>query len=231
MTGIRPRRVSLATKRLLDVCWAAAALIAFSPLLLAVAVAVRASQGGPVLFRQRRPGLHGEPFTIFKFRTMRTPRADEVWYLTDDQRITRLGRFLRSSSIDELPGLWNVVRGEMSLVGPRPLLMEYLDDYTPEEHRRHELRPGITGWAAINGRNTLQFGERLALDVWYIDHWSMALDLRIIVLTALQVLRREGATPTEDLALGFPLEGAEEAIAVRDAQASSVGPQGVAAKG
>ena len=210
------RHALLAAKRLLDVCWAAAALIVFAPVLLVVAVVVLIVNGRPILFRQERPGLHGRPFTILKFRTMRAARPDEVWYLTDDQRITRVGQFLRSSSLDELPELWNVVRGEMSLVGPRPLLMEYLDDYTPDEHRRHDMRPGISGWAAVNGRNTLQFRDRLALDLWYVDHWSQVLDARIIALTIAQVLRREGATPTEDLALGFPLEGADAAIADRD---------------
>jgi sugar transferase EpsL len=206
----------LPVKRLLDVCWSLAGLVLLTPVIAAVAVAVLVVQGRPILFRQQRPGLHGEVFTILKFRSMRSPRPGEVWYLTDDQRITRLGRFLRSSSLDELPELWNVLRGEMSLVGPRPLLVEYLDDYTPEERRRHDMPPGITGWAAVNGRNTLQFRDRLALDVWYVDHWSPLLDLRIVAMTISQVLRRSTVTETEDLALGFPLEGAAEAIAARE---------------
>ena len=128
----------------------------------------------------KSPGLHGRTFEIVKFRTMRTPRAGEVWYLTDQDRITRLGRFLRSTSIDELPELWNVLRGDMSLVGPRPLLVEYLPHYTARERRRHEMRPGITGWAAVNGRHTLPFEDRLELDAWYVDNWSLALDFRIL---------------------------------------------------
>jgi lipopolysaccharide/colanic/teichoic acid biosynthesis glycosyltransferase len=207
-------------KRTMDACWSLAGLVILAPVMGIVALAVLAAHGRPVLFRQVRPGLHGRPFTIMKFRTMRAPREGEVWYLTDEQRITRLGRFLRSSSLDELPELWNVLRGDMSLVGPRPLLVEYLDDYTPEEHRRHDMPPGITGWAAVNGRNTLQFRDRLALDVWYVDHWSPVLDLRIIAMTVSQVLRRSTATPTEDLALGFPLEGAADAIAAREQQAA-----------
>jgi sugar transferase EpsL len=200
-------RAGLAVKRALDVAVAATGLLVLSPVLAWITLAVAARQGRPVLFRQERPGLKGQPFTIYKFRTMRSPRRDEVWYLTDDERITRLGRFLRATSLDELPELWNVLRGEMSLVGPRPLLMEYLGKYTPEERRRHNVRPGITGWAAVNGRNALQFRDRLQLDVWYVDHWSLLLDLRILAMTAVQVLRRTDVSTTEDLALGFPLPG------------------------
>jgi sugar transferase EpsL len=203
----RPGRSAAALKRAFDVVGAGAALVVLSPVLGWIALAVVAVQGTPILFRQRRPGLRGKPFTILKFRTMRQPRAGEVWYMTDDERITRLGRFLRATSLDELPEFWNVLRGEMSLVGPRPLLMEYLDEYTREEGRRHDMRPGMTGWAAVNGRNLLRFWDRIALDVWYVDHWSLALDLRILFMTARQVLRRQGVTATEDLSLGFPLPG------------------------
>jgi sugar transferase EpsL len=206
-----PHRLLLPAKRLLDVSWSLAALVLLSPVMLIVAIVVRISLGSPVIFRQDRPGLGGRPFKLYKFRTMRQPRPDEVWYLTDDERITRVGRLLRSSSLDELPELWNVLRGDMSLVGPRPLLMEYLDEYTPEERHRHDVRPGITGWAVVNGRNTLQFRDRLALDLWYVRNWSLLLDVRIILMTVAQVLRRESATPTEDLALGFPLPGTEAA--------------------
>ena len=199
----------LAVKRGLDIAAAATGLLVLSPVLAWVALAVAATQGLPVLFRQLRPGLHGRPFTILKFRTMRSPRPGEVWYLTDEQRITRLGRFLRATSLDELPELWNVLRGEMSLVGPRPLLMEYLEKYTPEERRRHDMPPGITGWAAVNGRNALRFRDRLELDVWYVDHWSLLLDIRILAMTVIQVLRRTDVSTTEDLALGFPLPGVE----------------------
>jgi lipopolysaccharide/colanic/teichoic acid biosynthesis glycosyltransferase len=184
---------------------ALAGLIVLSPVMLVVAVALRTTQGAPVLFRHVRPGLGDRPFTMVKFRTMRAPRDDEVWYATDEERLTRLGRFLRSSSLDEVPELWNVLRGEMSLVGPRPLLMEYLPEYTDEERRRHEMRPGITGWAVVNGRNQLPFRERLVYDVWYVDHWSLRLDVRILWMTIGQVLRRTDASATEDLALGFPL--------------------------
>ncbi len=201
------RDCALAAKRGLDIVGSAVAIVVLSPVLAWTALAVAATQGLPVLFRHERPGLDSQPFTMIKFRTMRPPRADEVWYMTDDQRISRLGRFLRSTSLDELPELWNVLRGEMSLVGPRPLLKEYLDQYTPEERRRHEMRPGITGWAAVNGRNDLRFRDRLALDVWYVDHWSLALDLRIVAMTISQVLRRTNASATEDLGLGFPLPG------------------------
>ncbi len=204
MSSLRAR---LATKRAIDVCGASAALLVLSPVLAWVALLVAATQGLPILFRQQRPGLGGAPFEILKFRTMRAPRKGEVWYLTDNERITPLGRFLRATSLDELPELWNVLRGEMSLVGPRPLLMEYLAEYTTEEMRRHDMRPGMTGWSAVNGRNLLRYKDRLALDMWYVDHWSVRLDIRIILMTATQVMRRQGVTTTEDLALGFPLPG------------------------
>jgi lipopolysaccharide/colanic/teichoic acid biosynthesis glycosyltransferase len=154
---------------------------------------------------------------------MRAPRRGEVWYLTDEQRMTRLGRFLRATSLDELPELWNVLRGDMSLVGPRPLLVEYLDAYTPEERRRHDVRPGVTGWAVVNGRNVLQFKDRLELDVWYVDHWSLALDIRILAMTAGQVIRRTSVSTTEDLALGFPLPGVDvDGAGRREVSASAV---------
>jgi sugar transferase EpsL len=193
-------------KRALDVGVATAALIALAPLLAVIAVALRVRLGSPILFRQKRIGWRERPFRIVKFRTMRAPREGEVWFRSNEERLTPFGRFLRTSSLDELPELWNVIRGDMSLVGPRPLLPEYLPEYTPEERRRHDVRPGITGWAAVHGRNLLPFRDRLRLDVWYVDHWSFALDLRILARTAVQVLRRSDAVAFEDDAgLGFPL--------------------------
>ena len=202
--GAPRRRKALALKRGLDLAGATLAIVLLSPLLAWTAVAVAATQGLPILFRQERPGLQGRPFTIRKFRTMRPPRPGEVWYATDEQRLTRLGQFLRSTSMDELPELWNVLRGQMSLVGPRPLLMEYLSTYSTEEQRRHDMRPGITGWAAVNGRHALTFDDRLALDVWYVDHWSLALDLKIILSTIVQVLRHTDVTAVQDIEkIGF----------------------------
>jgi lipopolysaccharide/colanic/teichoic acid biosynthesis glycosyltransferase len=213
----RPVRARLALKRAIDILGAFVVLLVLSPVLVWVAVLVAATEGLPILFRQQRPGLGGRPFEILKFRTMRAPRSGEVWYLTDEERITPVGRFLRATSLDELPEFWNVLRGEMSLVGPRPLLMEYLSEYTPEEARRHDMRPGITGWAAVNGRNLLTFKDRIALDVWYVDHWSLRLDLRILLMTPAKVLGRRDVTTTEDLALGFPLPAADADQAERTA--------------
>jgi lipopolysaccharide/colanic/teichoic acid biosynthesis glycosyltransferase len=203
---VRPRRrVGLAVKRLIDIVGAALGLLLLGPVLAWAAVGIAATMGRPIFFRQLRPGLHGSPYMIWKFRTMRAPRAGEVWFDTDAARVTRLGAFLRATSIDELPELWNVLRGEMSLVGPRPLLMEYLDHYTPEERRRHEMRPGITGWAAVNGRHTARFEDRLQLDVWYVEHWSLALDVRIVAMTLAQVVRREGVSVTQEQSdIDFP---------------------------
>ncbi len=179
-------------KRVLDILGSLIGLILFSPFMGGVALLLRLTMGPPVLFRQQRPGLHGKPFTLYKFRTMTDARDAQGNLLPDEQRLTRLGRFLRSTSLDELPELWNVLKGDMSLVGPRPLLMEYLPLYTPEQFRRHEVRPGITGWAQIHGRNALSWEERFALDVWYVDHVSLGLDLKILALTLWKVLTREG---------------------------------------
>jgi lipopolysaccharide/colanic/teichoic acid biosynthesis glycosyltransferase len=199
------RRLQLTVKRVVDLVGALAGLTLLSPVLLVAAILVAAREGHPVLYRHERAGLGGKPFTLIKFRTMRSAWAGEVWYETDARRVTRLGRFLRSTSIDELPALWNVLRGDMSLVGPRPLLVEYLGAYTAEEARRHDMRPGFTGWAAVNGRHARKFEDRLQLDVWYIDHWSLPLDLRIIVRTVPQVLRRSDVHSTQDFGdVGFP---------------------------
>ena len=181
-----------AGKRILDLAFTVPALILFSPLLAAVALLVRIQLGSLILFRQQRPGLHREPFTLLKFRTMTDDRDERGNLLPDADRLTPIGRFLRSTSLDELPELWNVLKGEMSLVGPRPLLMRYLDRYTPEQARRHEVKPGLTGWAQVNGRNALTWEDRFDLDVWYVDNHSLWLDLRIIAITACKTLKREG---------------------------------------
>ena len=179
-------------KRFFDIFLASLALLLLALPLLALAWLIHRKLGSPVFFCQVRPGLQGRPFTMFKFRTMTDERGSDAALLSDAQRLTPLGRFLRSSSLDELPELWNVLRGEMSLVGPRPLLMEYLPLYSPEQSRRHEVRPGITGWAQINGRNAISWADKFALDVWYVDHRSMWLDLRILWLTVRKVLVRDG---------------------------------------
>lgn len=179
-------------KRIFDVIVSFSVLLAFSPILLLVALLVRAKLGSPIFFTQIRPGLHGKPFKMVKFRTL-TEQKDELGnYLPDADRLTSFGALLRSTSLDELPELWNVLKGDMSLVGPRPLLMEYLPLYTPAQYRRHEVRPGVTGWAQINGRNAIDWETRFQLDVYYVDHQSFWFDIKIIVLTAAKVLKREG---------------------------------------
>lgn len=179
-------------KRALDLVIGTIAIVVLSPLMGAIALAVSISIGRPILFSQIRPGLGGKPFRMFKFRTMRDARDANGRLLPDAERITKLGGFLRRTSLDELPELYNVLKGDMSLVGPRPLLMAYLDRYNPTEARRHEVRPGITGWAQVNGRNALSWSEKFALDVWYVDHQSLLLDLRILTLTVIKVVRRDG---------------------------------------
>ena len=180
------------SKRLFDLIAAAVGLVFALPVMGVVALLVRLKLGRPVLFRQQRPGLNGEIFTLRKFRTMRDAVDREGKALPDAERLTPFGRKLRSTSLDELPELFSVLSGEMSLVGPRPLLVRYLDRYSPEQMRRHEMRPGITGWAQVNGRNALSWEEKFALDVWYVDHWSFWLDLRILWRTVWNVVRREG---------------------------------------
>lgn len=181
-------------KRLLDLALTMAAVPVVAPLMVAAAVLVRIRLGSPVLFIQRRPGLHDGPFDLLKFRTLSEARNAEGQMLPDGDRLTAVGRMIRSASLDELPSLWNVLRGDMSLVGPRPLLMEYLPLYSPEQARRHEVLPGITGWAQVNGRNALSWEERFKLDVWYVDHVSLALDLRILFRTVGEVLTRRGVS-------------------------------------
>lgn len=179
-------------KRLIDVVTAGLLLLLLLPFLLLLAVLIHSRLGSPVLFRQRRPGLHGAPFEMLKFRTMRDAFADDGTPLADEARLTRFGRFLRASSLDELPELWNILKGDMSFVGPRPLLMEYLPRYNAEQARRHDVRPGLTGWAQVNGRNALSWDQKFALDVWYVDRQSLWLDIRILWMTVVKVLQRDG---------------------------------------
>jgi sugar transferase EpsL len=182
----------LLLKRIVDVTLASIVLAVASPVLAGAALAIRRSMGSPVLFRQERPGLRGRPFVLVKFRTMRDARGSDGRPLPDGERMTAVGRALRATSLDELPQLWNVLRGEMSLVGPRPLLTSYLERYTRRQARRHEVLPGITGWAQVNGRNAISWAEKFELDVWYVENWNLGLDLRILATTLARVLRREG---------------------------------------
>ena len=181
-------------KRFIDILGAVFALLLLSPVLVVVALLVLREMGAPILFRQERPGLHGKPLQMVKFRTMRSAIDSQGLLLPDSERLTPLGRILRATSLDELPEFWNVLKGDMSLVGPRPLLMEYLPLYTPEQCRRHEVRPGITGWAQVNGRNAINWDEKFALDVWYVDNLSFWLDLKILALTIQKVFARDGIT-------------------------------------
>ncbi len=180
------------SKRAFDLTLSILGLIILSPLFLLISLMILITEGPPIFFRQVRPGINGKPFTIYKFRTMRETQDEHGNLLPDELRITPLGHFLRTTSLDELPELFNVLRGEMSLVGPRPLLMQYLQRYTPEQARRHEVLPGITGWAQVNGRNALTWEDKFRLDVWYVDHWSFLLDLKILLLTLWKVIKREG---------------------------------------
>jgi lipopolysaccharide/colanic/teichoic acid biosynthesis glycosyltransferase len=181
-------------KRLLDLIITIPPLILLSPFLGLLALLVRIKLGQPVLFRQKRPGLNGKPFELLKFRTMTNERDAQGNLLPDAERLTPFGRFLRSTSLDELPELLNVLKGDMSVVGPRPLLMQYLERYTPEQARRHHVKPGITGWAQVNGRNAITWEKKFEYDVWYVDHQSFRLDLKIIALTIWKILKREGIT-------------------------------------
>ncbi|GHC32505.1 sugar transferase [Aidingimonas halophila] len=179
-------------KRLFDVIVSAMSLIVLAPVMAVIALMIRWRMGAPVLFCQERPGHHAAPFMLVKFRTMRHAKDADGEELPDEERLTSLGHFLRSTSLDELPELWNVMKGEMSLVGPRPLLMAYLPLYSSEQFRRHDIRPGVTGWAQVHGRNALDWEDRLALDTWYVDHQSFWLDVWILLLTVKKVLEREG---------------------------------------
>lgn len=184
----------LGVKRALDTLVAGAGLLGSAPVLAGTALALRISVGSPVLFRQQRPGRGGEPFELVKFRTMLNTRDAQGQLLPDAERLTRVGLFVRSTSLDELPQLWNVLRGDMSLVGPRPLLTRYLSRYTPEQARRHQVMPGVTGWAQVNGRNSLTWPEKFKLDLYYVDHWSLRLDLRILLATLRTVATRSGVS-------------------------------------
>ena len=183
-----------ALKRPIDILLSLLALIVVSPLFLAIAVSVKLCLGSPILYRQNRPGLHGKLFDLIKFRTMTNLRDERGNFLPDEKRLSRIGKFLRKSSLDELPELWNVLKGDMSLVGPRPLLPQYMDRYTPEQARRHEVKPGLTGWAQVNGRNAITWEEKFALDVWYVDNQSLWLDLKILAMTLWKVFRGEGVS-------------------------------------
>ena len=181
-------------KRIIDIIASFAALLLLSPVLLVTAILVNFKLGRPVLFKQQRPGLNGEPFYMYKFRTMTDQRNEQGDLLPDEQRLPKFGRLLRSTSLDELPELLCVLKGDMSLVGPRPLMMKYLPRYTPQQARRHEMKPGITGWAQINGRNAISWEDRFKLDVWYVDNWNIWLDIKILFKTVMSVFQREGIT-------------------------------------
>lgn len=205
------RNARTPTKRVVDVAVSSLALAMLSPVLAILALVVRQRLGSPVLFRQVRPGLNGKPFEMVKFRTMRDAVGPDGKPLSDAERLTPFGRLLRSTSLDELPGLWNVFKGDMSLVGPRPLLMEYLPLYSPEQARRHDVRPGVTGWAQVNGRNAISWDEKFQLDVWYVDHQSLRLDLKILFLTVLKVIKRDGIS-AEGSATAEKFEGSRHVI-------------------
>lgn len=184
-------------KRVIDITGALVALICLSPIIFVAGLAVWISMGRPLFFRQSRPGLNERPFTMIKFRTMANMHDVSGKLLSDAERLTRTGRILRATSLDELPEFWNVLTGDMSLVGPRPLLMQYLGRYSPKQARRHEVKPGVTGWAQINGRNAISWDEKFELDIWYVDNHSIWLDIRILLKTALKVVRRDGINSTE----------------------------------
>jgi sugar transferase EpsL len=184
-------------RRLFDLTGASVLSVLLSPILAGLALAIRLTMGSPVFFRQQRPGYRGEPFEVYKFRTMKEAADAEGNLLPDEERLTRLGIFMRQLSLDELPQLWNILRGDMSFIGPRPLLMEFLKWYSPEQMRRHDVKPGVTGWAQVQGRHDIPFSKRLALDVWYVDNRSLRVDLKIVGLTLLKVLSARGAQPAQ----------------------------------
>lgn len=190
------------SKRIFDLIFSLVSLFLLSPLIILISIAIYLALGQPILFRQLRPGLSGEPFTIYKFRTMINAFGEDGNLLPDEDRITKLGRFLRSTSLDELPELFNIIRGDMSWIGPRPLLMQYLNRYNTFQARRHEVLPGITGWAQVNGRNAITWDDKFRYDVYYVDHWSFWFDLKIVALTIWKVLIREGISQPGHISAG-----------------------------
>ncbi len=200
------KKLQRALKRLLDVTFSFAFLILFSPLIILIIVMIFITMGRPIFFVQRRPGHNELPFNLRKFRTMSDLRSKAGELLPDEFRMTKFGKFLRSTSLDEIPQLFNILRGEMSLVGPRPLLIRYLDLYSQAERRRHEVTPGITGWAQVNGRNAISWKQKFELDVWYVENWSLLLDLKILFLTVIVVVRRRGVS-SDGHAAGLPFDG------------------------
>lgn len=207
---MKTRDVELAIKRLMDLVGATTGLMAGAPAMLGAAAAIRLTMGAPVLFRQQRPGLHGKPFGLYKFRTMTDARGPDGELLPDAERLTRVGQFIRSTSLDELPQLLNVLKGEMSLVGPRPLLMRYLARYSERQAKRHEMKPGITGLPGVRGRNALSWAKKFELDVQYVENWSLGLDLEILLQTVAQVLRRDGISSSGHATMPEFLGGEEE---------------------
>ncbi len=195
----RPNYFSLVLKLIGDRSMAALLLLLFSPILIVVAVLVRVRMGSPIVFTQARPGKNSKIFTVYKFRTMTSDCDAEGNLLSDEERLIPLGQFFRKASLDELPQLWNVLMGDMSFVGPRPLLVEYLERYNSEQARRHDVQPGITGWAQVNGRNALTWDEKFALDLWYVDNWSLWLDFKILLLTVKKVFRQEGISQNDNI--------------------------------
>jgi len=188
------REIQLYIKRIFDITFSSLLILLFLPLMTLIAFVIWLTMKEPILFRQSRIGYKNRTFTIYKFRTMTEERDRYGNLLPDEQRLTRFGKFLRETSLDELPELFNVLKGDMSLVGPRPLLVEYMPYYTPEERRRHNMKPGITGWAQVNGRNAITWDQKLALDVWYVDNWNLWLDFKIILMTITKVIKREGVS-------------------------------------
>jgi len=208
--GMYPPRTFYAKygKRWFDLALTLPGVIVISPVLIIIALLVRMRMGSPVLFRQQRPGMNGELFSIYKFRTMTDERYDNGTLLPNELRLTRFGNFLRKASLDEFPELWNVLKGEMSLVGPRPLRVEYLPLYSPEQRRRHDIKPGITGWAQVQGRNAISWDEKFKLDVWYVDNVSFWMDVKILLMTFIKVFKREGVNQSENCTME-PFKGAK----------------------